>query len=75
VCGLPYEISGANWQIVLPEAQGTLQGLKTGNKQSNCAQTLLDNDHSVGRIEDMLSVLHVIKKKRRTNTLATCPVF
>jgi hypothetical protein len=51
-----------------------LQGLKAGNKQSNCAKNLLDNDHSVGRIEDILSVLRVTKKEGHTNTVATCPV-
>jgi hypothetical protein len=28
----------------------------------------------VGRIEDILNVRHVTKKKGPTNTLATCPV-
>jgi len=46
---------------------------KIGNKQSNCAKNLLDNDHSVVRIEDIFSVLCVTKKKGHTNTLTARP--
>lgn len=72
--GLPYEIRGTNWQLLLTEAQGTLRGLKTGSKQSNFAKTLLDDDHSVGSIEDILRDLHVPKKEGHINTLETCHI-
>jgi hypothetical protein len=35
---------------------------KTGNNRSNFAKHLLDTNHSMGPITDIMNVLHVIKK-------------
>ena len=46
---------------------------KCGNGNSTFAQHLLDNRHSIGTMEEIMDVLHVVKKRKTNGRSRTIP--
>jgi hypothetical protein len=47
------------------------QDMKTGNKRSNFARHLIENNHPVVYIK----IIHIIKKEGHVNTLEECYIY
>jgi hypothetical protein len=72
---LPHEIHRESWKIFYQLYKECYRDLKTGNKKSNVAEHLLDNNHSMGPIMDIMSVLHIINKAEHMNSLEKFHIY
>ena len=49
--------------------QGNVRDFKYNNNRSKFAQHLVDNKHAIGKMEDIMEVVHVTKKGKMMDTL------
>jgi len=49
--------------------QEHLRDFKYNNRRSKFAQQLVDNKHAIGKMEDIMELVHVIKKGKMMDTL------
>jgi len=55
--------------------QEHIRDFKYNNRKSAFAQHLLDNGHSIGKMEDIMKVVHIKNKGRTLNALENCRIY
>ena len=52
-----------------------MRDFKYNNRRSKFVQHLLDKGHTIGKMEDIMKIIHVTRKRRILNTLASFHIY